>query len=118
MSEPREDGCYCRKCGAPVDPTDEKCPNGHILAEVGRAYVRTLIESLKIRASASWEIRREFIEENPLIRWFLLILDFGFTLFGYFLGGYSGVIIGLFISIISELLTPYAIIKVREITRG
>lgn len=52
MSEPREDGCYCQKCGAPVDPTDEKCPNGHVFAEVGRAYVRSASASIKITADA------------------------------------------------------------------
>lgn len=33
-------GCYCQKCGASVDPKDEKCPNGHILKEVGKHFVR------------------------------------------------------------------------------
>jgi len=30
--------CYCKKCGALINPTDEKCPNGHLLKDVGRAY--------------------------------------------------------------------------------
>ena len=48
MSESSKDGDYCQKCGAPVDPTDEKCPNGHVLAEVGRAFVRSASSSLKL----------------------------------------------------------------------
>ena len=118
MSEPREDGCYCQKCGASVDPTDEKCPNGHVIADVGRAYVRTAIESIKITADASWEKRREFLDENPLIKWLIYILSFGSPFLGYFLQREMGVFFGLFIGFISWLLGPYAIIKVREITRG
>lgn len=52
MSESHKDGCYCQKCGAPVDPTDEECPNGHVLAEVGRAYVRSASGSIKFTADA------------------------------------------------------------------
>jgi len=52
MSLPSKDGCYCKKCNAPVNQTDEKCPNGHILAEVGRAFVRSVGASIKITADA------------------------------------------------------------------
>jgi len=52
MSESSKDGCYCQKCSAPVDPTDEKCPNGHVLAEVGRAFVRSASSSLNSTADA------------------------------------------------------------------
>lgn len=53
MEVPKEtDGCYCQKCGIPVDPTDEKCPNGHVLAEVGRAYLISASGSIKFTADA------------------------------------------------------------------
>lgn len=49
MSE--QNGDYCQKCGAPVDPTDEKCPNGHVLAEVGRSFVRSASARIVFNAS-------------------------------------------------------------------
>ena len=51
MSESREDGCYCKQCGALVDPMDEKCPNGHVLAEVGRHFVRSASAQIVFNAS-------------------------------------------------------------------
>jgi len=51
MSVPDNDGCYCKKCGALVDPTDEKCPNGHVLAEVGRHFVRSASARIVFNAS-------------------------------------------------------------------
>lgn len=106
---------YCKWCETPLSPAHTgPCPN---CGKTGKKSEVSVSEIITLRSSYSLETRGEFFEENPLIRWFLLILDFVFPLFGYFLGGYIGVIIGLFISIISELLSPYAIVKVREITR-
>lgn len=45
-------GDYCKKCGAPVDPTDEKCPSGHVLAEVGRSLFRSAPADMKMEAQA------------------------------------------------------------------
>lgn len=47
----RAQGCYCKKCGALVDPMDEKCPNGHVLAEVGRRFVRSAPAGIVFNAS-------------------------------------------------------------------
>jgi len=49
MSE--RNGDYCQKCGAPVDPTDEKCPNGHVLTEVGRSLYRSASARIVFNAS-------------------------------------------------------------------
>jgi len=48
MDEVLGPGCYCRKCGAPVDPMDEKCPNGHILKEVGKHFVVVLEDKVGV----------------------------------------------------------------------
>lgn len=66
MSESREDGCYCKKCGVPVDPTDEKCRNGHVLKEVGRHFVRSAEAGIGVSAEAKIEITKE--EEDLLKR--------------------------------------------------
>ena len=39
MNEVLAPGCYCQKCGASIDPKNEKCPKGHILKEVGKRFV-------------------------------------------------------------------------------
>jgi len=44
---------YCRECGAPVEPTDEQCPNGHDLSDVGKSIKLTLTEGLKLSDSVS-----------------------------------------------------------------
>lgn len=59
MSE--RNGDYCQKCGAPVDPTDEKCPNGHVLAEVGRSFVRSAPAAMKMEARANYHMRIKYI---------------------------------------------------------
>lgn len=58
MSESREDGCYCKKCGVPVNPTDEKCQNGHILKEVGRHFVRSAEAKIGVSAEVKTELTK------------------------------------------------------------
>ena len=77
----------------------------------------TVIAKIKLTGTAVLDKRREFYEENRLIKWFIYILSFGSSFLGFFLQREIGLILGIFISIITWLLTPYAIIKVREITR-
>ena len=55
MDQEKSPGCYCKKCGAPIDPTDEKCPNGHVLKDVGRHYVVVLEESIDLSAKIGKE---------------------------------------------------------------
>ena len=64
MSLPSKDGCYCKECHAPVDQTDEKCPNGHILKDVGKAFVVTL--EAKIGVSAEIGKKHELPSPIPL----------------------------------------------------
>jgi len=60
----RANGCYCKKCGALVDPTDEKCPNGHVLAEVGRHFVRSAPARIVFNASEEAIKRIKDINDN------------------------------------------------------
>jgi len=52
---PCDEGCYCKKCGASIDPADEKCPNGHVLKDVGRHYKVILKESIGLSDSIGKE---------------------------------------------------------------
>lgn len=44
---------HCVKCNAIVDPTDEKCPNGHDLSIVGKKIKLALTEGLTLSDSVS-----------------------------------------------------------------
>ena len=57
---------HCVKCDAIVNLTDEKCPNGHVLKDVG-IKMKLLLED-KITLSDQLEIRLPKIEENLLKR--------------------------------------------------
>ena len=106
---------YCKWCGKLLSPTHTgPCPY------CGQTGIKTEViirDSINLRDAINLEKRREFYEENRLIKWFLYLLNFGSPFLGYFVAGSVGFVIGLFISIISYLLGPYAVIKVREIIR-
>jgi len=44
---------HCKKCDAIVNPTDEKCPNGHDLSIVGKKIKLTLTEGLTLSDSVN-----------------------------------------------------------------
>lgn len=50
---------HCAKCDAIVNPTDEKCPNGHDLSIVGKKIKLTLTEDLTL--SDSVNLTSEFV---------------------------------------------------------
>lgn len=113
MSELGKPKYYCTKCGFPLSQNQTgSCPQCGNTEKVIRIKFE---DSLTLTDTISRNFIREFFDENPRIKWLLNILEIGSIILGYFLEGYIGVIIGLFIIIISRLLMPYAIIKVREI---
>ena len=58
MNDVLAPGCYCKKCSAPVNPKDEKCPNGHILKEVGKHHVVVLEEKLGLSDEVKTELTK------------------------------------------------------------
>lgn len=88
------------------------CPK---CGKTGKIMKKELVERLTFTDHMTRKSRREFFDENPLIKWLIYILSFGSPFLGYFLQREIGVLIGLFISFISYLLGPYAVIKIREI---
>ena len=73
MDQEKSPGCYCKKCGAPIDPTDEKCPNGHVLKDVGRHYV--VVAEEKIEASADLKAVFTVKQLNIIERVYRVIKD-------------------------------------------
>ena len=106
----------CKWCGEllPLNHTGP-CPK---CGKKGCNILITHRKTIVIKDSVEWESRREFFEENPKIKWIIVAITIGSPFLGLFLRGLIGIIIGLVISIVSYILGPYAIIKVREITKG
>jgi len=73
----------------------------------------------KIHISDSLEIQKthEFYKKNKTLFLIVLILSFGTPILGYFVTGIYGVIFGLVIGALTYFLSPYAVIKIREITK-
>jgi len=84
MSE--RNGDYCQKCGAPIAPTDEKCPNGHVLAEVFKRFERRASATISFASDAISKKVNDFekiidkcgieVEEDDLLKLLDIKLDF------------------------------------------
>jgi len=106
----------CKWCGATLSPTHTgPCPK---CGKVGKKISLTLTETLTFKDSLNWESRREFFEGNPKIKWLIIAITIGSPFLGLVIVGLLGVVIGLVLGIVSYLLGPYAVTKVREIERG
>lgn len=106
---------YCEWCEEPLSPSHTgPCPK---CGKTGKKCEVSASEIVTLRSSYSLEVRREFFDENPRIKWLINILGLGSTFMGYFLQREIGIFFGLFIWFILWLLGPYSIIKVIEITR-
>jgi hypothetical protein len=79
--------------------------------------VHTVREFLEASDLISGESRREFLEENPKIKWLLWAVSVGAPFLGLVLAGWAGVLVGLVLAILTQLWGPRAVIKVREISR-
>lgn len=107
------DDCYCKECGTPLPITHTgPCPK---CGKTGKIIKKEFTDGFTLTDHITRKSRKEFFDENPLIKWLIHILSFGSPFLGYFLQKEIGVLIGLFISFISYLLVPYAVIKIREI---
>jgi len=116
MSEKPEATTVCKWCGTPLPLNySGPCPK---CGKEGRMVFLTLKESVTLKESLKWKVQKEFLEENPKIKWILIAITLVSPLIGLVLSGVIGVIIGIGLGILSLLLGPYAVIKVREIRGG
>ncbi len=58
-----------------------------------------------------------FFEENPKVKILIVVITFGSPLLGFFIDGFFGAAIGLCFGVVSYWLSPFAVIKVKEIQR-
>ncbi len=106
----------CQSCGATLSRTHSgPCPG---CGKVGMHIAMHLNEGpMPFKDALAGERRAEFLEENPRIKWLLRTISFGSPLVGLIFAGAVGVLIGLGLGLVSHLLGPYAVIKVREILK-
>src|SRR5215217_1906399 len=116
-----EPTAVCRACESPMDPYRvEPCP---ACGRVGTKLVKhTLVAPLKVEAELKathyWQRQREFFEKNKGWTFILTAITLLSPFLGLFLSGATGVVTGLVVGILSLLLGPKAVVKVRKIERG
>ena len=106
----------CSHCG--ITLTNEHsgpCPS---CEKEGRNIRITPAPGVLIISSSAVTLIHEYYKKNKPI-WFLSILVAVLSPFvGYFIAGPIGIVIALILGGISYLITPHAIIKIREIRSG
>ena len=113
MSEKPEATTVCKWCGTPLPLNySGPCPK---CGKEGKIVFLTLKESAPLKYSLNCKVQKEFFEKNSFILCILITITLASSLIGFILSGVIGIIIGIGLGILSLLLGPYAIIKVREI---
>ena len=105
----------CLHCGNLL-PASHKgpCPN---CGKEGKA-VNLILEEPPIVVSDSWQSTREFYESNPLAKWAVILITILSPFIGLFLTGWIGFFVGFVLGVLSYLIGPRAVTKVREIRQG
>ncbi len=108
----REECIWCKKSFLPNQKGP--CPR---CGKIGKKVFAEFSETIFLKDVLSSELRREFFEENSLIKWILIFISIVSPFLGLIISGWNGVLIGLVISIVNYVLGPYSIIKIREVTK-
>lgn len=91
------------------------CPKcGHL----GKTTEIQINDSLAVSDSFSWRTTKEFYEKNKPILAIIIVLSIISPMVGVVLAGGPGIIVGFIISGFCFFLSPFAIIKIREIENG
>jgi len=78
----------------------------------------TLSSSITSKARLAWETRHEFLQTNKKVKAVVVVLTVVSPFLGLILGSTLGLVVGLVVSAIIYFLSPYAVTRVREITKG
>lgn len=113
VDEPAEMHSICQWCGQKLTARGP-CPK----CGKGRKFFMTTSGMVTFKGTMGWQRRREFFEKNRRIGWLLIVIVFVSPLVGYFLSGVVGLVIGFAFSILSYVLGPSAVTKIREVERG
>jgi hypothetical protein len=118
-----------------IQLTGVRCANGHPLEEpgdlsveqrspcpecgsTGRRFEMAGTATVKMVASLQWEKRHQFWERNWLLLVVAAVVTVASPLVGVVVAGVVGAIVGLALGIISTAAGAFALVRVREITRG
>ena len=116
MKEDGKETATCKWCGTSLSPTHTgPCPK---CGKEGKIIAVEINKTIEFKGSLNWERQREFFEKNPKIKWLIIAITLGYPILGSILSGLVGLITGLFLGLLSYLLGPLAVTKVREIERG
>jgi hypothetical protein len=112
----------CGSCGellaeASDTPVAERvpCPK---CGSTSRQFAASGTVTVGVRASLAWEHHHEFYERHTGWTAAAIALTLASSLVGLVLAGWPGVLVGLALGAVAYFTTPYATVKVREITRG
>jgi len=114
MSETRKN--KCAQCSNEL-PFDFKgnCPNcGYNV----HALTISVSEQVAVKENVAYQTIREFYETNPVAKWTVILITVASSAVGLVISGLTGILAGLALGILSYLLGPKAVTKVREIRRG
>lgn len=116
MADSTKMSATCRHCGASLAVNHTGlCPK---CGKKGKDTKVVLSEAVKVITSLTWEKQREFFETNRKLRNVIIAIIIISPVLGLYFSGVLGLIIGLVLGIVSYILSPYAVMKVREIERG
>jgi len=106
----------CSNCNKYLDPinTPQVCPN---CVSDSKSVAISVHENISIKTKETIHLKsiREFYENNHVLLAVVVLITICSPVFGFFLIGMPGVILGLILGIISFYLGPHAVFKVREI---
>jgi len=106
----------CKWCDTSLSPSHTGiCPK---CGKEGKNIVAEINETVVLSNSLNWKRQREFFEENPKIKWLIITIALVSPILGLVFSGISGFVIGLVLGLLSYLLGPRAVTKVREIEQG
>ncbi len=116
MTDTTESTAYCKNCNIEL-PVSRSGPCPECGGESKLIKVN-MIAKIRFSANLSWEKRREYWERKPKLLLIMIVLSVLAPFVGMFVFGFPGVLIGLFISVLLYVISPRAIVKVKEITKG
>jgi hypothetical protein len=107
----------CRECGSIMDAhTATPCL---ACGQLGTKLVDIRsTATVRVSARVFWEQRREFLETNKKLRFVLNVITFLSPPVGLIVQGSWGFVVGMVLAVVSYVLGPYAVMKVREIRYG
>ncbi len=116
LSEPTTILAKCAWCGTEIDPAYVgPCPN---CGRSGKIASVGLSASLKVSGSLAWEHRREYLLTNKKLLASVVCITILSPLLGLYVTGFLGLALGVASGLVTLVIGLFAVMKVREITRG